>query len=107
MAESRLEDVRIEELLAGHVADALSEEDEHELAGVLSQSDAKCEELALQLLVCLLEVIPIQMAITTGPDEIANTEVGLLREHVRQQRIRCDVKRHAKKNVAAALVQLT
>jgi hypothetical protein len=57
------------------------------------------------LLVRLLEVIGVQVAITAGPDEIADAEVALLRQHMRQQRIRGDVERHPEENIATSLVE--
>src|SRR6185295_5339800 len=64
------------------------------------------ERYARQLLVYLLQMVRIEMAIATGPHEVADLEIALLREHVREQRIRGDIERHAQKNVRAALVEL-
>ena len=46
------------------------------------------------------------MAIAAGPDEFAGLEIALLRQHVREQRVRGDVERHAEEDVGAALVEL-
>ena len=47
------------------------------------------------------------MAVTTGPDKIACLQAGLLGHHVSEQCIRGDIKRHAQKDIRAALIQLT
>ena len=46
------------------------------------------------------------MAVAAGPDEIADFQVALLRDHVRQQCVRRNVERHAQEDVRAALVEL-
>ena len=58
--------------------------------------------LARQLQVRLFEMIAVQVAVATGPDEIARFEIALLGQHVRQQGIRGDVEWHAEKNIGAA-----
>ena len=64
------------------------------------------EGRARQLQLDLLGVVAVDVAIAAGPDEIADVEVALLRQHVRQQRIARDVERHAEEDVGAALVEL-
>src|SRR5262245_4689984 len=59
-----------------------------------------------QLRIGLLQMIEIDVAIAAGPNEFAHIQVALLREQVRQQRIRCDVEWHAQEDIGAALVQL-
>ena len=39
----------------------------------------------------LLEMIAVEMAVTTGPDKVPRLKTGLLRPHVGQQRIRRDI----------------
>jgi len=60
-----------------------------------------------QLGICLLQMIGIQVRITQGMHEITRLQTTDLRHHQRQQRIGSDVERHAQKDIAAALVQLT
>jgi hypothetical protein len=64
------------------------------------------ERLAGELLVDLLEVVQVEVAVAAGPDEVADVEVALLREHVREQRVAGDVERHAQEQVGAALIEL-
>ena len=40
---------------------------------------------ARQLQIGLLEVVRLKVAIATGPNEVANLQIDLLRHHVRQQ----------------------
>ena len=47
------------------------------------------------------------MAIAAGPYEVSDTEIGLLRDQVRQQSVRRNVERDAQKDIGAALVELT
>jgi len=51
-------------------------------------------------------VVGVDVAVATGPDEVAHLQVALLRHHVREQRVAGNVERHAQKDVGAALVQL-
>jgi ribosomal protein S13 len=51
-------------------------------------------------------VIDVKVRVAARPDELADAEVALLRDHVREQRIGGDVERHAEEHVGAALVQL-
>jgi hypothetical protein len=54
----------------------------------------------------LLEMIAVQMAIAARPHEVADVEVALLRDEMREERVGGDVERHAQKDVAASLIQL-
>ena len=54
----------------------------------------------------LLHVVQIQVAIATGPDEIAHVQIALLRHHVRQQRVGSDIERHSQEDIGAALIEL-
>ncbi len=47
------------------------------------------------------------MAVATSPDEVADVEVTLLRNHVREQRVAGDVERDTKEEVGTSLIQLT
>src|SRR5579863_8152423 len=47
------------------------------------------------------------MAVASGPNELARIEACLMRNHMRQQRVGCDVERHTQKCIGAALVELT
>ena len=51
-------------------------------------------------------MVAVDVAVAAGPDEIADVEVALLGQHVRQQRIARDVERDAEEDVGAALVEL-
>ena len=46
------------------------------------------------------------MAVAARPDEVADREIRLLGQDVRQQRVRGDVERHAQEDIGAALVDL-
>jgi hypothetical protein len=72
----------------------------------LNAEAGKVERLRGELLVDLVEVVEVQVAVAAGPDEVADAEVALLREHVRQQRVARDVERHAEEKIGAALVEL-
>src|SRR5581483_10990629 len=50
----------------------------------------------------LLEMIEIKMRVAEGVDEVAWLEIGDLRHHHRQQRVRGDVERHAEKYIGGA-----
>ena len=54
----------------------------------------------------LLEMVAVDVAITSGPDEIAEFQIALLRHHHRQQRVAGDVEGHAEEDVCASLIQL-
>src|SRR5690606_10614362 len=62
--------------------------------------------LAAELLGDLLNVIVVDVAVATGPDELARPVSGLRRHHVGQQGIAGEVERHAEEKVGAALVEL-
>lgn len=62
--------------------------------------------VARQLQFRLLQMVVIQMAVTARPDKIARIQVALMRDHVRKQRVRCDVERNAQECVGASLVEL-
>src|SRR5205085_9589280 len=62
--------------------------------------------VALELRLDLLAVVVVDVAVATGPDEIADLEVALLREHVREQRVARDVEGDAEEDVGAALIEL-
>src|SRR5512144_3086816 len=54
----------------------------------------------------LLEMVEIEVTVATRPDEFADAEVALLRDHVRQERVGRDVERHSEEQIRAPLVQL-
>ena len=60
--------------------------------------------VAGKLQLYLLKVIIIYVQIAKGVDELAQLQVADLRNHHCQERIGCDVERHAQKSVGAALV---
>ena len=62
--------------------------------------------LARELQLDLLGMVAVDMAVAAGPDEVADAEVALLRQHVGEQGVARDVERHAEEDVAAALVEL-
>src|SRR5690606_37973094 len=62
--------------------------------------------VAGQLLAGLVEVIEVQVAITSRPDEVACFQARLLRDHFGEQGVGSDVERHAEEDVGAALVEL-
>ena len=61
---------------------------------------------ARELQANLVEVVLVDVAVTTGPDELTDPQVTLLRNHVGEQGVAGDVEGHAQKHVGAALVQL-
>src|ERR1035438_6405274 len=61
---------------------------------------------ARQLQLYLRQMIEIQMAVASGPDELSGQQITLLRNHVREQCVRGYIERHTQKSVGAALVQL-
>ena len=63
--------------------------------------------LAGELLADLVHVVRVDVAVSAGPDELAWTQVRLLGEHVRQQRVGGDVEGNPQEEVGAALVELT
>src|SRR5699024_771273 len=62
------------------------------------------ERLAGQLPLHLLDMVVVDVAVPTGPHEVADGEIRLLGHHVRQQRVAGDVERDAEEHVRAALV---
>jgi len=62
--------------------------------------------LAAQLRFHLFEVVVVDMAVAARPDEVAHFQIALLRQHVGQQRVACNVEGYAQKDVGAALVKL-
>src|SRR5690625_6236790 len=54
----------------------------------------------------LLVMVVVDVAVPAGPYEVADLEIGLLGDHVRQQRVAGDVERHPEEQVGAALVEL-
>ena len=62
--------------------------------------------LAGQLQACLVEMVGVKVAIAAGPDELADLQPALLREHVGEQRIAGDVERHAQEDIGGALIEL-
>jgi hypothetical protein len=65
-----------------------------------------CKWRSAELKRNLFFVIAVNVAITTGPNEIANLQIALLRHHVSQQGVACNVEGHAQEDIGAALVQL-
>src|SRR5262245_44228679 len=51
-------------------------------------------------------MVVVKMQIAKSVDEIARREINDLGDHDREQRVACDVERHAEKKIAAALVKL-
>src|SRR5262245_1392703 len=66
----------------------------------------KRERVARELRLHLLAVVVVDVAVAARPDEVADLEVALLREHVREQGVARDVERNAEEDVRAALIQL-
>ena len=58
------------------------------------------ERLAAELQRNLLGVVVVDVAITTSPDEVTDSHADLLSDDVRQQRIACDVERHAEERIS-------
>jgi len=46
------------------------------------------------------------MAVAARPDEIAGLQIALLRHHVGEERIRCNIERNTQKNISATLIHL-
>src|SRR5688572_4182744 len=72
----------------------------------LDPKPRKRARLASQLKPRLVEMVGIEMAVATGPHERSRLQPALLCEHVGQERIGCDVERHAQEDVGASLVEL-
>ena len=62
--------------------------------------------LAGKLLARLVEMVFVKMEIAERVNEIARREIDGLRDHHREERVRCNVERHTQEKIAAALVQL-
>ena len=58
------------------------------------------------MLFCLGEVVVVEVDVATCPHQFTRLQVRLLRHHVDEQGIACDVKRHAEENIRRALVEL-
>ena len=54
----------------------------------------------------LFDVIVVDVAVTTRPDELPNLKTSLLCEHVGKQRVGGDVKRYTQEHVSGTLVDL-
>jgi len=54
----------------------------------------------------VLEVVVVEVAVTAGPDEVAQAQIRLLGDHGGEEGIRRYVEGQAKKNVGAALIKL-
>ncbi len=61
---------------------------------------------ARELLIRLLEVIQVQVAVATGPDQFPGLQIALLREQVREQGIAGDVEGHPQEEIRTALIEL-
>src|SRR5262245_3135389 len=64
------------------------------------------KRLAADLQSGLFQMIQVDVAISSGPDEFAYIKVALLGDHVSQQRVGSDVERDAEKYVRRPLVKL-
>ena len=62
--------------------------------------------VSAQLLQELVDMVVVDVAVTTGPDEFARFKTSLLGHHHGQQRVGSDIERHAKEHIAGTLVQL-
>ncbi len=67
----------------------------------------KGQRSAGELRIHLLEVIEVEVAVAARPDEVADPQIALLRDQMREERIGRNVERHAQEDVAAPLVELT
>ena len=54
----------------------------------------------------LFFVIAVNVAVTTGPNEISHIQITLLRHHVGEQSIAGNIEWHTQENIGASLVQL-
>src|ERR1700736_5643395 len=54
----------------------------------------------------LFEMVRVQVTVAARPDELSRLQIALLREHVREERVRGDIEGHAEKKVCASLVEL-
>lgn len=67
----------------------------------------KWAKIAGKLKPCLIDVIRVQVYITTSPHEFTGLKPAYLSHHQREQRIGRNVEWHAEKRIATALVELT
>src|SRR3989338_11445915 len=51
-------------------------------------------------------MIAIEVHVPEDVDELTDPKIADLRDHVREQRVRCDIERDAEENVGAPLVEL-
>src|SRR4051812_39584734 len=79
---------------------------EQALAPIFDDEPRQGARLATQLQPRLLEVIGIEVAVAAGPHEYPRLEPALSRQHVRQERVRGDIERHAEEEVGTALIKL-
>ena len=59
-----------------------------------------------QLLARLIQMIEIEMRVAESVNELARLQARDLRDHQREQRIGCNVERHAEENIGRALIEL-
>src|ERR1700736_505781 len=52
-------------------------------------------------------MVVVKMEVAESMDEIARRKIDNLRQHHREQRVRCNVERDAEKQIGAALIELT
>src|SRR5262245_30630537 len=62
--------------------------------------------LAAELQPDLFQMVQVDVAISSGPDEFAYIKIALLGDHMSQQRVGSDVERDAEKYVRGSLVKL-
>ena len=55
----------------------------------------------------LVDVVVVDVTVSTCPDELANLKPDLLRHHVSQQRVGRDIERHTEEHVGRTLIELT
>ena len=75
-------------------------------AGGIESQLGKLARLAGQLLAGLVEMVAVEVRVAERVDEVPDLEVAHLRDHVREERVRRDVERHAEEEVARALIEL-
>ena len=64
------------------------------------------EGLACELQLYLLHEVVVDVAVAARPDEVAQLQTRLLRDHHRQQRVGRDVEGHPEEHIRTALIQL-
>ena len=79
---------------------------ENTIRAPLYRESRQRQRRALQLFARLVQMIEIQVAVATAPDEIADIQICLLGEHMSEQRVGRDVERYAEEGIRTALVQL-